>query len=151
MNWDEFEKEATELAAFGRERLERSGLVLVGTLRKDGWPRIAAVEPLLADGQLYLGMMWQSRKALDLLRDPRCTLHSTVTDREASEGEFKLSGEARDIQDAELRRSYGEALYQQIGLNPEGEPYHLFAVDIQTASSAIIRNEEWVRQIRRAG
>ena len=151
MNWDEFQKEATELAAFGRERLDRSGLVLVGTLRRDGWPRISAVEPLISDGQLYLGMMWRSRKALDLLRDPSCTLHSTVTDREASEGEFKLWGEARDIQDAELRRCYGEALYQQIGMNPEGEPYHLFAVDIQTASSAIIRNEEWVRQFWRVG
>ena len=75
MNWDEFQKEAPELADFGRERLERSGLVLVGTLRKDGWPRISAVEPLITDGQLYLGMMWRSRKALDLLRDPRCTLH----------------------------------------------------------------------------
>ena len=63
MNWDEFQKEAPELAAFGRERLERSGLVLVGTLRKDGWPRISAVEPLITDGQLYLGMMWRSRKA----------------------------------------------------------------------------------------
>ncbi len=151
MNWDEFQKEAPELAAFGRERLERSGLVLVGTLRKDGWPRISAVEPLITDGQLYLGMMWRSRKALDLLRDPRCSLHSTVTDREANEGEFKIWGEARDLQDAEMRRSYGEALYQQIGMNPEGEPYHLFAVDIQTASSAIIRNEEWVRQFWRAG
>ena len=86
MNWDEFQKEATELAPFGRERLERSGLVMVGTLRKDGWPRISAVEPLITDGQLYLGMMWRSRKVLDLLRDPRCTLHSTITDREASEG-----------------------------------------------------------------
>ena len=151
MNWDEFQKEAPELAAFGRERLERSGLVLVGTLRRDGWPRISAVEPLITGGRLYLGMMWRSRKALDLLRDPRCTLHNTVIDREATEGEFKLSGEAKDIQDAELRRSYGEALYQQIGMNPEGEQYHLFAVDIQTASSAIIRNEEWVRQIWRAG
>ena len=151
MNWDEFQKEATELAAFGRERQERSGLVMVGTLRKDGWPRISAVEPLITDGQLYLGMMWRSRKVLDLLRDPRCTLHSTITDREASEGEFKLSGEARDIQDVELRQRYGEALYQKIGWNPEGEQYHLFAVDIQTASSAIIRNEEWARQFWRAG
>ena len=151
MNWEEFQKEAPNLAAFGRERLERSGLVLVGTLRKDGWPRISAVEPLITDGRLYLGMMWRSRKALDLLRDPRCTLHNTVTDRQASEGEFKLSGEARDIQDTELRRSYGEALYQQIGMNPEGEQYHLFGVDIQTASSAIIQNEEWVRQFWRAG
>ena len=109
MNWEDFEKEAPGLAAFGQERLERSGLAMVGTLCKDGWPRISAVEPLITGGRLYLGMMWRSRKVLDLLRDPRCTLHSTVTDREASEGEFKLSGEAQDVQDTDLRRSYGEA------------------------------------------
>ena len=45
------------------------------------WPRISPVEPLIADGHLYLGMMWRSRKALDLLRDPRCTVHSTVSER----------------------------------------------------------------------
>ncbi len=82
---------------------------------------------------------------------PRYCQVRCASNREASEGEFKLWGEAKDIQDADLRRSYGEALYQQIGMNPEGEPYHLFAVDIQTASSAIIRNEEWVRQFWRAG
>ena len=151
MNWYEFEEQAPELAAFGRERLERTGLVMVGTLRKDGWPRISAVEPLISEGQLYLGMMWHSRKALDLLRDPRCTLHNTITDREAADGEFKIWGEAKDIQDGEERRRYGEALYQKIGMNPEGEDYHLFTVDIQTASSAIIREEEWVRQIWRTG
>ena len=85
MNWEEFQREAPELAAFGRERLKQSGLVMIGTLRKDVWPRISAVEQLIT-GRLYLGMMWRSRKALDLLRDPRCTLHSTLTDREPAMG-----------------------------------------------------------------
>jgi hypothetical protein len=33
-------------------------------------------------------MMWQSWKALDLVRDPRCTVHSTISDRHTTEGEF---------------------------------------------------------------
>ena len=55
MNWDEFQEEAPELAAFGRERLEHSGLVLVGTLRQNGWPRISAVEPLITGGRSTWG------------------------------------------------------------------------------------------------
>ena len=90
MTWEEFKNAAPELAALGEERFEATGLVLVGSLRKNGWPRISPVEPLFADGQLYLGMMWQSRKALGLERDSRCTVHNTVADRDASEGEFKV-------------------------------------------------------------
>ena len=46
------------------------------------------------DGQLALGMMWRSMKALDLLRDPRCVVHSVVSDKDGTEGEFKVYGRA---------------------------------------------------------
>ncbi len=52
MIWEEFESDDNYLAAFGRDRFERSGLALVGTLRKNGWPRISPVEPLITDGHL---------------------------------------------------------------------------------------------------
>ena len=42
---------------------EATGVVLVGTIRKDGSPRISLVEVLITGGKLYLGMMWQSLKA----------------------------------------------------------------------------------------
>ena len=61
-------------------------LTLVGTLRHDGWPRISPVEALVWNGQLYLGMMWRSLKARDLLRDPRCVVHTVVTDPTGAEG-----------------------------------------------------------------
>ena len=82
VSWGVLADRDPELAALGLDRFERTGLALVGTLRKNGWPRISPVEPVIAGGQLYLGMMWQSVKALDLLRDPRCTVHSTVSDRQ---------------------------------------------------------------------
>ncbi len=152
MKWEEFKRNAPELAALGEERFERTGLVLVGTLRKNGWPRISPVEPLITDGHLYLGMMWQSRKALDLLRDPRCTVHSTISNRDGSEGEFKVYGRAVDITDNQMRRRYGEALYEKIGLNPEEPEYHLFSVDVESASFALIQNDEtWLRQVWSAG
>jgi hypothetical protein len=83
-----------ELAALGEERLRRNELCLVGTLRADGTPA-SAPAPDFAAGQLLLGMMWRSRKALDLLRDPRCVVHSCVSDRMGTEG-FKLYGPAWD-------------------------------------------------------
>ena len=88
----------------GEQIFERTGLVLIGTLKKDGWPRISPVEPLFTDGHLYLGMMWRSSKALDLLRDPRCTVHSATSNRDGSEGDFKVYGRAEAIHDLEMRR-----------------------------------------------
>ncbi len=147
MNWKEFSVAAPSLAKVGEERINRHGLILLGTIRKNGWPRIAPVEPCIADGHLYLGMMWQSRKALDLLRDPRCTVHSIVSNRDGSDGEFKLYGRAVDVQDPEMRSRYADALYAQIGWRPEEPEYHLFSIDVETASFSIIQNNEWVRQI----
>ena len=132
MRWDEFEAAAPELAALGRERFERHWVTLVGTLRADGSPRISPVEPQFVDGDLMLGMMWQSRKALDLLRDPRLVVHSVVADREGTEGDFKLYGRALDVLEPERRTAYADALEQRIDWRPP-EPYHLFAVDIESA------------------
>ena len=89
MTWQEFAEQDPELAALGEERLNRHGLVMLATLRKNGWPRVSPVEPLFFNGQLYLGMTRRSRKALDLLRDPRCSVHNAVSDRHGGEGEFK--------------------------------------------------------------
>ncbi|MCE2463522.1 MAG: pyridoxamine 5'-phosphate oxidase family protein [Dehalococcoidia bacterium] len=150
MIWEGFKRSDPALAALGEERFQSTGLVMIGTLRKNGSPRISPVEPLIAEGHLYLGMMWQSRKALDLLRDPRCTVHSTVLDRDGSEGEFKVYGRAVDEQDAEMRRRYGDALYGKMGWRPEEPEYHLFSVDIESAAYAIIQDGEWIRKFWRA-
>ena len=109
MIWEEFQRSDPELAALGRERFDRTGLILLGTLRKNGWPRISPVEVLITDGQLYLGMMWRSRKALDLLRDSRCSIHNAVSDRHANEGEFKVYSRALDITDPEEQQTYLQA------------------------------------------
>ncbi len=133
MNWSGFAQEAPEMARQGEALLEHGGVVLLGTLRKGGGPRISPVEPLLLDGELYLGMMWKSLKAADLLRDPRCTVHNLIGDRHAKDGEFKLHGRARAIGDPATRKRYGAGLEKKIGWNPEGMKYHLFAIDLESA------------------
>ena len=38
---------------------------MLGTIRKDGFPRVSPVEFFIFSGELYLGMIWQSYKAQD--------------------------------------------------------------------------------------
>ncbi len=76
-----------------------------------------------------MGMMWQSTKARDLLRDPRCVVHSVVSDRKGTEGEFKIVGEAWAVTDPELIERYGQVIEHRIGWRPEGD-FHLFAIDV---------------------
>ncbi len=55
MRWDEFEQTCPELAAEGRRRFTADELVLLGTIRQDGWPRISPCEVDFAEGHLLLG------------------------------------------------------------------------------------------------
>jgi hypothetical protein len=148
--WASFADAAPELAAFGQERFDAAGLALVGTLRRDRRPRISPLEPLIAQGELYLGMMWQSRKALDLLRDPRCVVHSIVSKADASEGEFKVWGRVRDVQDSDERERAADAYEAKIQWRP-AEPYHLFALEIDEASSVRTQEGEQRVMLWRAG
>jgi Pyridoxamine 5'-phosphate oxidase len=139
----EMEQEAPELAAKARERFGATGLSLVATLRSDGWPRISPVEPLLLDGQLYLGMMLRSAKSLDLGRDPRCLVHSTVADKEATEGEVKLYAVARRVTDGDEIERYCVALEEAIGWRPKGpDDFDLWVADLVSAVHQYFTPEE---------
>jgi hypothetical protein len=133
MTWADLERGAPDLAALARDEFARSGMALVGTLRRDGSPRISNVEPVIADGELYLGMMWQSRKALDLLRDPRLVLRNAVCTNTGDEVELILRGRAVGVEDETRREKYLEASEAAWG----DSPFHLFAVAIESA--ALIR------------
>lgn len=144
MTWEEFEAGAPEMAASGREQFEQSGVVLIGTLRRDGSPRISCVEPCILDGDLYLGMMWRSRKAVDLLRDPRLVVHNAICSNTGDEVEFILRGRAIDIHDPELRRRYVEAVAERTSWK---EPhFHLFSIDIDSA--ALIKHERGEQSVK---
>jgi hypothetical protein len=78
------------------------------------------------DGELMLGMMWQSPKARDLLRDPRCVVHSVVSDRQGTEGDFKLYARALDVPDPARRERHRETIKARIDWEPAEPGYHLF-------------------------
>ena len=142
MRWNDFAAAAPELAQLGRERFDRHELCLVGTLRRDGSPRISPCELDFAAGELFLGMMWRSPKALDLLRDARCVLHSCTYDRRGTQGDFKLYGRARDVRDAESREAFRGAIKARIDWDPP-DPFHLFALEVTSAGYVVFGDERF--------
>ena len=133
VRWEEFEVACREIATLARERFERDQLVMVGTLRRDGSPRISPNEVDLAAGRLFVSMMWRSRKALDLLRDPRIVVHSVTRNREGTDGDVKLYGRAIDEQDPDVRAAFRESIRTRIDWAPDEPNFHCFSVDVERA------------------
>jgi hypothetical protein len=127
--WMEFERAAREIARPGRERLEAARLGLLGTLRRDGSPRISPVEPHVAEGHLLFAAMAWTAKAHDLDRDPRCVLHSVVSDPDGADGELKLYGRAEAVEH-QLRDAAGGAWWLR---RPPSEA-RVFTLDIEQAA-----------------
>ena len=132
MNWDEFAAAAPELAALGREALEDQHLCTLGTLRRDGWPRVSPCEVYFVDGELMFGMMPDSRKALDLRRDDRITVVNGQVDRTPTRGDFKIYGRAVEVFDQSRRDRLADAQEAAIDWRPT-DPFHVFTIDIVRA------------------
>src|SRR5579884_2750008 len=138
--WGELERQQPRFAALGRERLIAPGVVLVGTIRRDGTPRISPVEPLLWEGELWLSMLHGSLKAADLTRDPRVLVHSIVTSRDGAAGEYKVRGRAILEDSLDRQRGYANEVTERLGWTPEPGRFHLFRIEI--ADVTFIRYEE---------
>ena len=125
-SWSEVETAAPELAARTRAAMDAHKHTVLATLRRDGSPRVSGIEAEFTDGELWLGMMPGSRKAMDLRRDPRLALHSasvdpTEEDPSAWPGDAKVAGRAVEVDDPALvERLAGEG----------GGGAHLFRVDL---------------------
>ena len=125
--WTDFEAAAPDLAAEVRERLDAHTHKTLATIRRDGSPRISGTETTVRDGNLWIGSMWQARKAIDLQRDPRFALHSGSEEPSDWKGDAKLSGVVEEITDPDrVRELNGEA-----GANG---PTHLFRLDLDEVS-----------------
>ena len=141
--WSEIVAEAPEFAAALQERFDAYRHKTIATLRADGSPRISGIEATFMDGDLWLGMMPNSRKALDLRRDPRLALHSGSPDPgdgdpAAWPGDAKIAGHAVEIADP----AQANAIMRRLNPPPEGTPAdaesptaggHIFRVDVTEA------------------
>lgn len=137
MRWDAFEQACPEIATLARDRFTKDEVVLVGTLRRDGSARISPNECDFTAGRLFVSMMWRSKKALDLLRDPRVVVHSTPSDKMNLGGDIKLYGRVVDERDPAVRAAFRDAIRARIDWAPDEPEYHCFSVDVTSAGYAV--------------
>ena len=98
--WAQFEGEDPALAQQVRATFAVGKHCTMATIRADGGPRISGTEVEFSDGEVYLGMGADTRKALDLRRDPRVAIHSPTRDPAPDgswAGEAKVSGRAEFV------------------------------------------------------
>ena len=101
--WKAFAAELPDFAQQVRERFTSQKHMTLATLRRDGSPRISGTEvEFTDDGELALGMMPASLKALDLQRDSRLALHSPSVDPPDDDpstwmGEAKVAGHGVEV------------------------------------------------------
>jgi hypothetical protein len=126
--WSEFEAAAPALAANVRARLDAHTHKTLATIRRDGSPRISGTETAFADGELWIGSMWQARKAHDLQRDPHFAIHSGSDEPKEWQGDAKLAGIAEEITDPERVQAVN-------GGNAPPGPSHLFRLDLREVST----------------
>lgn len=134
-SWERVMTAAPELAVKVKDRFEAHGVALLATLRRDGAPRISGIETTFAAGQLWLGMMLGSLKAKDLLRDPRCALHSATVDKDVTAGDAKIAGVAEEVTDDDTFELYRGGTGGGTTM-PRGT-FHLFRVDVGEMSHLI--------------
>jgi len=89
-SWEDVRAEAPELAEAVQARFAAHRHAVLGTLRRDGGPRLSGTETTFKDGELWLGSMDPARKVDDLRRDPRLALHSATADPELVGGDAKI-------------------------------------------------------------
>ncbi|XLE12093.1 pyridoxamine 5'-phosphate oxidase family protein [Streptomyces sp. Pv4-95] len=122
--WSEIVSAEPEFAARVQERFGAFEHHVLGTLRKDGAPRLTCLEADFRFGELWLGMMPGSRKALDLRRDPRFSLHANPgPGTDTAGGDVRVSGRAVEVTDPEVVARYAAAVRPP-------EPFHLFRAEL---------------------
>ena len=124
-SWQEVVDDVPEFAAAVQALFDAGRHKTLATVRRDGSPRISGIEADFRDGHLWMGSMWQARKALDLQRDPRFALHSASVDPAAWTGDAKLGGRAEEMTDPAVLNGYREGSEEM----PPGA-FHLFRVDV---------------------
>lgn len=94
--WGEIAKDAPDFCARVRRRFGMGTNKALATVRRDGSPRVSAIETEFSDDEVTMGMMGGSLKLLDVRRDPRVALHSPTIDAPENDpdwpGDAKLAG-----------------------------------------------------------
>jgi hypothetical protein len=125
--WCSVAESAPELAAAVHARFAAHRHHLVATLHADGAPRLRGIEVQFVGDDLCVGMMPTSRKAADLVADPRLALHSHPDehgDALLGEGDASVEGRAERIVG-------GPALEAYVAAVSPPEPFAAFTIHIE--------------------
>jgi hypothetical protein len=137
-SWAAFVTAEPEFAESVQHRFEKYRHHVLATLRKDGSPRLTGLEVTFRFGELWLGMMHGSRKAQDLLRDPRFALHSNPgVDDSMDGGDVRISGRALEVTEPAEKARFTE------DVKPP-EPYHLFRAELTEVVRTSVEGDELV-------
>ncbi|MEU4500320.1 pyridoxamine 5'-phosphate oxidase family protein [Streptomyces sp. NPDC024089] len=122
-SWEDLRSAEPAFAETVRARFQQYKHHVLATLRKDGSPRVTGLEVDFRFGEVWLGMMPNSRKALDLLRDPRFAVHANPgPDAEMTDGDVRISGRAVEVTDPAVLARFIEEVKPP-------EPFHLFRAE----------------------
>ncbi|MDX3852801.1 pyridoxamine 5'-phosphate oxidase family protein [Streptomyces sp. AK02-01A] len=145
LTWADFRSAEPVFADTVRERFEKHTHHVLATLRKDGSPRVTGLEVFFRFGELWLGMMPHSRKAEDLLRDPRFAVQANPGEGDGMEsGDARVGGRAVEVTDESvIARFVAEA-------GPP-LPFHLFRVELSEVVQTRVEGEELVVRVWRPG
>nr|WSZ15130.1 pyridoxamine 5'-phosphate oxidase family protein [Streptomyces canus] len=136
MNWAAFISAEPDLAKTVEERFGAFTHHVLATLRKDGSPRTTGLEVRFLHGELWLGMMPDSFKALDLRRDPRFVLQANPGEGQTmGGGDVRLSGRA--IEDADAKGAYVTEVEPP-------EPFHLFRTELTEVVRTSVEDEKYL-------
>jgi hypothetical protein len=144
-SWAAFEAAEPDLAGAVRARFAKYKHHVLATLREDGSPRVTGIEADFRSGELWLGMMAGSRKALDLRRDPRFALHvNPGPDTSMDGGDVRISGRTVEITDPAALAAYVDEVKPP-------EPFHLFRAELAEVVRVRVEGEELVIDTWRPG
>ncbi|MGW2746841.1 pyridoxamine 5'-phosphate oxidase family protein [Streptomyces sp. NPDC001450] len=144
MNWAAFTTAAPGLAALAEERFGTYRHHVLASLRRDGSPRTSGLEVRFLGGELWLGMMPRSLKALDLLRDPRFALQANPG-ADVGSGDVRISGRAFEVEDGAARAAYVEEVEPP-------QPFHLFRTELTEVVRTYVEDEKYlVAQVWKPG
>ena len=133
-NWADIELVVPDLAQRIQDRFEGHPHHVLGTLDAAGAPRLSGINVFFNDGVLWFGSMPHARKATDLSRDPRLSLHSAPLSENLDGGDGRVSGVAVPLSAATVARWRPES-------PADGE---FFSVDVQSVHLVEVVDEQLV-------
>ncbi|CAM5691782.1 pyridoxamine 5'-phosphate oxidase family protein [Streptomyces violaceorubidus] len=138
VNWAGFAAAEPVLAETVEKRFGAFTHHVLATLRKDGSPRTTGLEVRFLGGELWLGMMPHSLKALDLRRDPRFALQANPGDGTGmGGGDVRIAGRAIEVEDPKTKAGYVKEVEPP-------EPFHLFRTELTEVVRTCVEDDTYL-------